>query len=240
MASPFEIAAGSIPGRAHVETGRNNQDAHDFVVDDDAVAAVVCDGCSAGEHSEIGARLAARLLVRALHRGLRSGGDEEAAVRQAFADVGAQMAQTARTLGDALPETVRGFFLFTVVGVAATRAMTVTFSVGDGALAVNGQRTTLGPFPGNAPPYWAYSWIDGAPLDLKIHHAQPTAEVREVVLATDGALDLDGAQPIEEFARDALAFRNPDRIRRRLVVLARKHALRDDTTVLALRQGEAT
>ncbi|HKD75720.1 MAG TPA: protein phosphatase 2C domain-containing protein, partial [Ktedonobacterales bacterium] len=70
MAIPLLIAGGSVPGRAHLMTGRPNQDALSWVRSERALIGAVCDGCGSGAHSEVGAQLGAQLLVGALHREL--------------------------------------------------------------------------------------------------------------------------------------------------------------------------
>jgi len=69
----FQIAGGSVPGRRHRMAGRNNQDAFAWAARDGALVAVVSDGCGSGTHSEVGAQIGARLVVRAALRLTRAG-----------------------------------------------------------------------------------------------------------------------------------------------------------------------
>ena len=71
----FQVAGGSVTGRAHAVLGRGNQDAFAWVDDDGVLVAVVCDGCSSGRHSEVGAHLGARLVATAVGRGVAAGAD---------------------------------------------------------------------------------------------------------------------------------------------------------------------
>jgi nicotinamidase-related amidase len=64
----FEGITGSVLGRAHADRGRNNQDAFLLRQEGDALLALLSDGCSAGDHSEVGAQLACALLGDALWR----------------------------------------------------------------------------------------------------------------------------------------------------------------------------
>lgn len=64
----IEVASGTVTGRDHtfggnLVLGKPNQDAIATAWTEDAFVAVLCDGCSSGEHSEIGAHLIARLLL---------------------------------------------------------------------------------------------------------------------------------------------------------------------------------
>lgn len=64
----FEVAGGSVVGRAHRRTGRGNQDALVWNRAGDVLVAVVTDGCGSGRHSEVGAVAGARMLAAALVR----------------------------------------------------------------------------------------------------------------------------------------------------------------------------
>ena len=64
----IEVASGTVTGRDHtfggnLVLGKPNQDAIATGWTKDAFVAVMCDGCSSGEHSEVGAHLIARLLL---------------------------------------------------------------------------------------------------------------------------------------------------------------------------------
>lgn len=66
----IQVAAGTVTGRDHtfggnLVIGRGNQDAiaTAWSADADAFVAVMCDGCSSGEHSEVGAQLGANLIL---------------------------------------------------------------------------------------------------------------------------------------------------------------------------------
>ncbi len=64
----IEVASGTVTGRDHtfggnLVLGKSNQDAIATAWTKDAFVAVLCDGCSSGEHSEVGAQLICRLLL---------------------------------------------------------------------------------------------------------------------------------------------------------------------------------
>ena len=123
IATPFEIAGGSVTGRAHVAAGRNNQDAFCWASGADGLVAVVCDGCGSGARSEVGAQVGSRLLVRAATRLLRSSLDVADLLEQVRQDVLASLRLLAREMSvDAasFSRTVADHFLFTIVGVLIT------------------------------------------------------------------------------------------------------------------------
>jgi hypothetical protein len=133
-----------------------------------------------------------------------------------------------------------------------TAGRTTTFSLGDGLVVLNGDRTQLGPFPNNEPPYLGYALLPGAREDLsfKIHRSIPASEVQSIVLGTDGALELDAVAdrpiqgraeavgPLSQFWSDDRVFRNADMVRRRFAVINRgpRGLLSDDTTLVVVRR----
>ena len=149
---------------------------------------------------------------------------------------------------------VRDHLLFTLVGAIVGAEETVAFALGDGLLEVDGRALTLGPFPGNEPPYLGYALLPealhGVPeaaLRLQILARLPTAGLRTLALGTDGACDLAAAgAPAAALLDEGLVFRNPDALRRRLFLLARETPggsrpppLHDDTTLVLIRRNPA-
>jgi len=237
----LSLATAAVTGARHRRIERNGQDAVASWLGDGTAAVVVCDGCSAGASSEVGARLGAALWIAALATRLSAGASAmaEATWSAVRGDVGARLAALVAAMpGDAL----RDHFLFTTVSAVACRDGVAVWALGDGAYAIDGRTRVLGPFADNQPPYLAYDLLGAA---APAHFA--TADARAVVVATDGALDL----PV---ALDDLVcgcFANPDALRRRLTVLARGHeridwderavvrtpaSLQDDLAVAAIRR----
>jgi hypothetical protein len=242
-AAPFEIAGGSVAGRAHTAAGRNNQDAFCWAVDAGGLIAVVCDGCGSGPHSEVGAQVGARLFVQAAGRLLRADLEPADLLEQVGQDVLASLRVLARGMSadaSSFARTVTDHFLFTIVGALITARGATTFSLGDGLMVVNGERTQLGPFPDNQPPYLGYALLPGAPrqqASFEIHRSLAPDEVQSLVLGTDGAVELES-----ELWSDERFFKNPDMVRRRLTVLsrgARAGLLSDDTTLVVIRRKAA-
>jgi len=105
----FAAAAGSVCGREHQRTGRNNQDAVCWCGGPNALIAMVADGCSGGSHNEVGARLGVRLVTAAIRRRLSRLPEEAAesllaAVR--LEDL-ARFGELLREMGGPAPATVR-------------------------------------------------------------------------------------------------------------------------------------
>lgn len=267
MAPTFEIAGGTVTGQAHVAAGRNNQDAFSWERAADGFVAVVCDGCGSAPHSEVGAKLGARLVARAAVRRLASVGDPAELLEQARREVLGRLRLLATGLaggrpgskgGEPFARAVLDYLLFTVVGALVTPRWATAFSLGDGLAVLNGERFQLGPFPENEPPYLAYSLLStgAGERTFQLLRQVPAEEARSLLLATDGAIDLEdraaraadggGAAggPLWQFLAEDRFFTNPDMVRRRLTVLARSSRgglLPDDTTiVVARRRGDAS
>jgi hypothetical protein len=231
--SRYEVAGGTVAGRSHAALGRANQDAYAWAGRGDVLAAVVCDGCGSGAHSEVGARIGACLLAERLSARLGEGAppDDPALLRAIGGDLLAALDALAGAMGGSRAQAVADCFLFTVVGLALSGERGCVFAAGDGIVAVDGDVTRIGPFPGNEPPYLGYGLIhEGAP-GLTLVRAFSGA--RCVLVGTDGAADLadlacralpDGGVvgPLRQFWEDDRYFANRDAVRRRLAIVNRE------------------
>lgn len=221
MALGFQISAGTIPGRSHIGYGNllkgsNNQDSFEVQLYEDCIIALVLDGCGSGRHSEIGAKIGGVLLSRAMLELARSGALSMVATKDSISE---QLEQTKKRCLKQLRKIIssmevgicrhdfneycncdfknfiQDYLLFTTVGVIVTLHKTVVFSLGDGIYAVNGELREIGPYPGNAPPYLAYSLFGNSRfeddfLKIKLHKVIPTEDLETVMIATDGLRDL--------------------------------------------------
>lgn len=260
----FEVAAGSVAGRAHALSGRPNQDAFVVRAGADSIIAVVADGCGSAEKSEVGAWIGAHLLATEVSRA-NAGDLEDAAFWSAVQERSvAALRATAASMGGDLAETARRFFLFTIVGAIIVKERAAVFSLGDGLLAVNGEELQLGPFPGNAPPYLGHALLADAraAAPIVVHRTMPAAEVDSIVIATDGAADwndvagrtLPGTRevvgPLAQLWQEDRNFEHADALRRKLARMNRSSVrtlwddkrvakepglLEDDTTIAVIR-----
>ena len=264
IASRFEIAGGTVTGRSHALVGRGNQDAYTWLSRGPALVAAVCDGCGSGAHSEVGARLGARLAVASLSRRLADGIalDTPELWTGLQSDILTPIRALAEAMGGHLAETVSEHFLFTLVGVAVSGERGCIFGAGDGIFAVDGEITRLGPFPGNEPPYLGYGLLD-RPAGLTVLRSFASSNVASILIGTDGAADLHdlaarpmpgGAGqvgPLAQFWEDDRHFQNRDALRRRLGLVNRDVTrpvwaerrvarepghLGDDTTLVVVRR----
>lgn len=235
MESLFETASGSVAGRDHVHAGRNNQDALCVLTEPEVTVAVVCDGCSSGRFSEVGAQLGARLVATGLRDALAMGKPPDEALERSRLDVLAHVRALANAIGESLSQAVNDYFLFTAVVAVIGPDRTFVAGIGDGMFVYNGEPVRLGPFPNNEPPYLAYAITGsslagdrGAALRFMRYLDVPTGEVSSLLIGTDGAADLAEAQerllpgrdepagPVSQFWENDRFFRNPFILGRRL------------------------
>jgi len=252
----FEYAMGSIIGRNHVATGKNNQDAYRVVLRSQFIVAVVCDGCGSGKHSEVGAKLGAKIVTDAiadlLDQGMAISNPNfwdilKTNLFQKLIDIVA----IANDAQESVMEFVNDYLLFTIVGAVITASETVTFSMGDGAIAVNGKLTQIPAYPDNAPPYLAYGLYRPDAVSFEICDRIPTSELESILIATDGIDDLIAVEDVSQFWQEDKYFKNPDAIRRKLSMLNREEIkpdwtkrelvkrsgiLSDDTTLIVIRR----
>ena len=118
-------------------------------------------------------------------------------------------------------------------------------------MVINGERTQLGPFPNNEPPYLGYALLPGGlergaseRLSFEVHRSMAASEVQSLVLGTDGAVELEAIaeRSLSQLWSDDRVFKNSDMVRRRLAVLnrgPRNGLLSDDTTLVVVRRKAA-
>jgi len=256
LSHQFEYASGSIIGRNHVLASKNNQDAYRIVRREQYIVAVVCDGCGSGKHSEVGAKLGARMVIDAI-AGLLN--QDSAISEPDFWNVLKinllqklkDFVAIANEDQETVTEFVNDYLLFTIVGVVITPSETVTFSMGDGAIALNGKFYQIPAYPDNAPPYLAYGLYRPDAVSFEIRDRIATSELESILIATDGIDDLIVVEEVKQFWQEDRYFKNPDAIRRKLAMLNREEVkpdwnrkelikrsgvLSDDTSLVVMRR----
>jgi hypothetical protein len=228
--SRFGVAAGSVTGREHLRLHRNNQDGVAVRVEPERVVAVVCDGCSAGASSEVGARLGAAFVAAHLPRVLDEGGGSE----RLTDDLCAYLEHIAAGLGGG-PSVVRDYLLFTLLAAVVEPGRTRIFGLGDGLYSTDGEVHVLGPYPDNAPPYVAYRLVDRAlcppalPCAVEMLHE---SAAQTVILGSDG---LDALAPGELASLAERCRRNPSLLQKGLNVWERRFA--DDASAVVIQRA---
>jgi hypothetical protein len=215
--SGVRAAAAAVTGAHHRRSGRNGQDAAAAWIGEGAGAIVVCDGCSAGPSSEVGARLGAELAIAAAAREL-AGGARPAAIWPAVeGHVLDALDRIAASMPGDRARVVHDHFLFTIVAAAYRGGEVAVWAVGDGAYALGDRARVLGPFADNRPPYLAYALLGAAAPAPTPHLELADARCGSVLVATDGPAEVG----LGAFGGIERYLRHPDALRRHLAVLAR-------------------
>lgn len=242
----FEIAGGSVMGTRHIKIGRNNQDHFLWIRESNYIIALVSDGCSGGQYSEVGSKILSSLFAKTLAGYLRKHGplsDENLFrhdwlwhnVRQ---DVLARIRIIAQDMDENLIDTICKYFLATIVGVVITPHVTCVFSCGDGIFFINGTQQVIGPFANNKPPYMCYGITgsevtrnDPSLLGIQRHGIWQTDSVQNILIGTDGVTDFTGLSEknfpgqerrigdISQFWTDDIYFNNSEWIRNTLTMI---------------------
>ncbi|CAN5912560.1 hypothetical protein BH11MYX2_BH11MYX2_02490 [soil metagenome] len=235
----LRVASAAVIGARHTRDARNGQDAAAAWCDANLAASVVCDGCGSGASSEVGARLGARAVLRAITARLK--GTAASDPRHlgfwdgVTSDVVAYLRAVAEGLGGDLEDVVHEHLLFTIVAAVVIEDTACVWSVGDGGYAIDGVVHELGPFDNNQPPYLAYELL-GSQAFARAH----IAPVRtSVLVATDGAAEMRRGAGDLEIARisddPAALVANPDALRRYLAKQAKSEERIDWTAQRVIR-----
>lgn len=246
MRNIFEVAYGSVIGKEHRRCSKNNQDALHLLFGDNYLITIVCDGCGSQIHSETGAKIGSRLIVKLISDQLRQIPirpehgllDFSPVLERVRQNILAELGVLANWMGDSLTEVVSNYFLFTTVGAILLPGQAVFFSIGDGVIIINDEIITLGPFPENRPPYLVHNLLDLEPdsksLRFQIIRSLSMDEVNSFLVGTDGVCDLVEASelclpgkteevgPINQFWENDRYFSNRDNVRRRLTLVNRE------------------
>lgn len=260
MKERLEIGGGSVIGHYHSRNGRNNQDSYGWVMTDDYLIGVVCDGCGSGTHSEVGAQWGVKAIISVLIRALSNNKNylinkSKDSEREFWTNVQEDFLQRLREMvGHLDPDLtlnkmlVQEYGLFTIVGGVITSELVVIFSWGDGVIILNNVRTELGPFPNNSPPYIGYELLKPGRSEFRVN-SLAFSEFDSLLLGTDGVMELinnshknlpgkrELVGEISQFWHKDLYFKNPDQIRRRLTLINRENTQIDWSTQQVIKQG---
>jgi len=204
----IEYTIGSAIGRDHLYVGggpikplvgRGNQDAYATAEDENFFIAVITDGCSEGEHSEVGANFGANFIAHRFrekfHRSSNLGyvlavEDDMERIRQ---DMLATFRLWLCNFPGNLHTNVSNYALFTIMGVMIRSMDVVIFSIGDGYWAMNGSLNRIGPFPNNEPPYMGYGLVttkmvtaDPTIIRFKCIAQEELDSIENLLIASDG------------------------------------------------------
>ena len=190
----WRIYAASAVGSSHLDKGIPCQDACAFHVSGDVLAAVVCDGAGSAAHSDIGARLIADGLARALGERLADEPQLLDAPRETFFEAAAEAVAQARASvveraqadGRAL-----GDYVATVVGYAGDAQRGWFLHIGDGigvAEAADADEDAVVSLPANGE-YANETWfVTGESWREQLRVLEVPAPTARLALMSDGAM----------------------------------------------------
>jgi hypothetical protein len=220
----IKTATASVIGARHARVARNGQDSVAVWSDSRAAVVVVCDGCSSGVASEVGARMGASLFAKAISARIAAGDSpcDPAVWADARADVVAQLGALADQMPGELAQIVREHFLFTLLAAAVRGDEAAVWALGDGVYSFGDYTRQLGPFADNAPPYLGYDLLgDARPAHFEVvclSRGMRGANVEAIIVGTDGAAEIIGG--VERFASRRYV-EHADALRRELSMLAK-------------------
>lgn len=197
----FSVRSASIIGREHIRLWRNNQDCvrveKVLVRGNEYIFGVVTDGCSEGQHSEVGANLLANFICGEIPMILFNETPLEDLPKALFyRSLGYLRAIAAQTVTGEVAKVVdfiKDYLLCTVVGFVMDKQDTVIYHAGDGLIAINDQVIRIN--EDNKPAYLAYHLVDRSFLVQKEAtvladefsvYAIQTKVVQRLIVASDG------------------------------------------------------
>lgn len=233
---------GSVAGRGHRRVGRGSQDAVCVRRGAHGVVAVVCDGCSAGAGSAVGAGVGARLVAAEVARRLEQPVDDLALMALPGRVWGALVDElgrlAARWAVDDDGAVIADALLFTVQVAVISDAGGIIFGVGDGRVRLDDEELTIGGASDGAPDCPAYALLPGlsAHATLRVHRhlsADDVAHLQTLLIGSDGALELP-ADVVAGLGTDDALLLNPSLATKRLLA---GPGTEDDCTVVILRRA---
>lgn len=265
MKDTFEIAGGSIVGRDHIQTSKNNQDAFYFEVNEDYCLGIVADGCGSAQHSEVGAQMGVRTLassIKNIYRRLNKEEEDGSEIELFFNliqnNLVSQIENSALFMSpspEKKTEIIYDYFLFTILGFLIYKNKIHYFWAGDGIIIKHGEilgTQELIINQNNEPKYIAYN-LTGAQQKYKSKLEYRTAiltdDLQAVLIGCDGVKDLcesaDKTIPgkteligsISQFWTEDKYFKNRFLIERRLRLANTPKQKRDDEGNVYMENG---
>ncbi len=241
MLDHIEYATGTCTGYNHLNQGKiflgeSNDDAVAIATNERAFIGVLCDGCGSAKHSEVGSHLGANLIATAALDFLSTNiVIHEWLPDTVEANVSAELRILANRFPGRLRLVVRDYFLFATAMIIITSHEAAVYVIGDACVyPAGGALHSLGPFPDNAPPYFAYCSLVPSDLGYPVKFSklwatryETPASLTPVMIGSDGLVDLQAAQslplpgkkepagPLDQFFEDRY-FAHADAITMRL------------------------
>ena len=243
MGIQYVVRKATHVGRGHLVDFVNRQDAHSLfdgeISGQHTIIGIICDGCSEGTASEVGASLASAFLVREISSLLELGVSASVVPNVLYPELLNFLRQITSTYPFVSPADrvtfIKNTLLFTVVGFILTEVETVVFTAGDGTIVLNDQVTYID--ADNSPSYPAYHLVDRSVLE---HQASPLPDGFDtnVYPTTDLfhlAIGSDAWHEEKELIDHIWGFKHPSGLQRRINQWSKTdHRFRDDVTIITV------
>lgn len=209
-------------GQQHIDYGINCQD---YGMEKNGVK-LVCDGCSEGKHSEVGAKMFCHLMEY---------GDSKYRTAK---PIDAEFRRMVEIFGQT-PATVRDFLCFTILMVIETADEFVVTYCGDGFIIeqfADGRLIIEELYDGEYPKYYAYNYVD---KDSLAHYKEGVgfqtrifskSEYKNIGIASDGIRFIKTDPDIYAGFVDALLSGKAAKVKR--FINKNQSVFKDDTTVV--------
>lgn len=242
MATSFVVHKATHIGRRHTLNYENCQDSvagfDGDINGQRTVIGIVCDGCSSGKQSEVGANFASSFLIREAWKVLSI----EKPVKDIPLILYNELIKVLRDYVSAFApinpadkvDLISNTLLFTVLGFILTPRQTVVFSAGDGVVVVNDRIKIID--QNNAPMYPAYDLLDANHLPSAIRlpgtfTSVPirTSTINRLAIGTDAWKDEQG------LLKEIWEIPQPEGLQRRLNVWSdEQHRFYDDVSIITV------
>lgn len=239
----FVVRKATHIGRGHFKGFTNRQDAlslfNSEVGGARLVVGIICDGCSEGSSSEVGATLAAQLLARATVKQFSQGVPSHIIPNLLYSELLGSMHNllldySFSSYSDRV-NFIKNHLLFTVVGFILTDDELVVFYTGDGSVIVNDEVSFID--ADDKPIYPAYHLVDRNVLDTNVTSLPESFEVfRYSTQEVDRfAIGSDAWHRELDLIDQIWGFSNPNGLQRRLNVWSEKdHRFYDDVSIITV------
>jgi hypothetical protein len=239
----FKVRKGSHIGRGHLLKFTNCQDAHALyegeVNGKAVVIGIICDGCSEGTSSEVGAKQAVEFLVREALTLVQTGAPVRVIPEilygqlieflRATVSIGYNFVST----GDKV-NFIKNFLLFTVVGFITLEDEGVLFVTGDGTFVIYGEATFID--QKNMPTYPAYHLVERSRLTADASELPTSFDVHPLDMSTLERLAIgsDAWQLEQALLNEVWGFTNPAGLQRKINLWSRDKHFEDDVTLITV------
>lgn len=234
----MDINYGTTTGYSHRRLDYNNQDAVFVIENENYSIGIIADGCGSGTNSEVGAQLGVRFIGKMISECIDNRKDWKPVIKhkihqysQTFADVHS----VNRT------DFFRNYLLYTVIGFVKAGDMITIFHCGDGVVAI-GEDVNL--IDQKNRPKYVNNELVGEP-EGEFEFQEFTYSGQHILIGSDGVEDLIRAiekdeisefRDVNDFINSEMLFENPIELPRFLQRYSKKGVLKDDSSIIVLRE----